>query len=1025
VSQAEPGLSELQWDAVFSAARQCAGMTREQTRAWLATQPWNEAMRAAFCIHVDLGEPPDDPTRLRSGERIGPAIELRAHLRDGGAGSVYLGVHESAGRFTPVAVKLLLLPDHEHGRLALKEAWLRERRWLAELRGSARVAPLVEAGEHTGPDGTHYLYLCTEYKHGFTLRRFCEEHALATPDRVALFLQVCDAVAALHAHGLVHGDLKPDNVQVQAYAGQASVWLLDLGLTALQGQTWPGQGQLLGTPGYMAPEQIDERQGTIGAATDVYALGLILFELLEGRPWLDARGVTTPSELEARIRAAPPPRLTRGASDYARLRLGARAEVLAPALRERLNRVLERATAREAGARFQQVSVLRQALEQASASAEHRQRTRRRVLGSLLLAGVLGGVAIGGLRSAAPRACADLDAPMNAIWNAGTRERLQTAFRGTGLPFAGDAFRAADVALTGYAHAWTAARTDACEATHVRGEQSGELMDLRMACLARRRAEIGELVTALLTPDADAVARSLEAARRLPALDECADTDALLARLPLPSAPEARAAVDALDAELVHVKSFTDVGRYREALPLAGAALERARELAYAPAIAEAHYWLGRLRGANDDEPGARAALAQAVLYADAGRDDRLRLDAYLELIALDDGLLASADAIALAIEHAEQLLVRIGSPARARARLHDARSISAHRRGRYAVATTQAEQALAVRREHLPPNDPEIADTLYIYSYPLVDSGRRTQARDALNEALAIARASLGDRHPRIGDMLLRASLSYTLLDQNREALAAAEEALALFGAVYGERHSSTAGAWLAIASAHWRSGRFEDALAAGQKGLALVRDVEGRGSVIEARLSTNHSLILKSLNRFDEAEAAARHAVDGYTRTRGPDHPDTGAAVGRVAAVLGDRADRAAPGSAAQAGDRRLAISLYERSIAILRKTSPDHPRLLDQIRGIAYVYESLGQPSAAVPWLEEGLRIRERSEESPLYTGYLLFAAGRVFWAADHDRPRAERLALEAQVLFRNMGRSDQVDAVDAWLTQRNPR
>jgi TolB-like protein len=346
------GFSEAEWDQVFELAERCAGRPKDEALAWLTTQGATEAVRAGVLLQLDLGELPPDPRRHFAGERIGERIEIRRHLREGGSGAVYLGIYEEGGRAVPVAVKMLRIPQDEAHVTVVKAAWQQEQRWLREIAGSGSLPELVEAGEHPSKDGAHFLYLCTEYKYGLDLRGWCEAHGLDPWQRLELCVRVCDAVAKIHSHGLVHGDLKPENIQVEDQGGGPAVWLLDLGLTAVQGQPWPGLGAVVGTPGYMSPEQIAREGGAVSEATDVYALGMIFFELLEGRPWVDGRGATTPGVLLDRIHRRPRARLTAS---------------LPGATRSALEDMLECAAALRPQDRYVQVSALRNAVRNAMA----------------------------------------------------------------------------------------------------------------------------------------------------------------------------------------------------------------------------------------------------------------------------------------------------------------------------------------------------------------------------------------------------------------------------------------------------------------------------------------------------------------------------------------------------------------------------------------------------------------------------------------------------------------------------------
>jgi len=232
---------------------------------------------------------------LRAGAHLGP-YELIRPLGAGGMAEVWLA-RRADGAFTrEVALKL---PLRIHWRLDLETRFAREREILARLT-HPNIARLYDAG--ITPDGQRYLAL--EYVVGRPLTAYCDEKCLSIEARLELFRQVLSAVQYAHAHLVIHRDLKPSNILVTE---DARVQLLDFGIAKLltEGEAKETMltqvsGRAL-TPDYAAPEQIAGE--TITTAADVYALGVILYELLTAeRPYRlkrDTRGALEEAILQA------------------------------------------------------------------------------------------------------------------------------------------------------------------------------------------------------------------------------------------------------------------------------------------------------------------------------------------------------------------------------------------------------------------------------------------------------------------------------------------------------------------------------------------------------------------------------------------------------------------------------------------------------------------------------------------------------------------------------------------------------
>jgi WD40 repeat protein/serine/threonine protein kinase len=211
-------------------------------------------------------------------ERIGPYTILE-QLGEGGMGVVYLA-EQSAPIRRRVALKLIKLGMDTHQVVARFEA---ERQALA-LMDHPNIASVFDAGatEHGRP------FFVMEYVPGVPITEFCDRHELSTRARLELFQQVCGAVQHAHQKGVIHRDLKPSNVLVIEQDGRPSPKVIDFGIAKATGQhltektLFTEHGLLVGTPEYMSPEQADAGIGTIDTRTDIYSLGILLYELLVG-----------------------------------------------------------------------------------------------------------------------------------------------------------------------------------------------------------------------------------------------------------------------------------------------------------------------------------------------------------------------------------------------------------------------------------------------------------------------------------------------------------------------------------------------------------------------------------------------------------------------------------------------------------------------------------------------------------------------------------------------------------------------
>lgn len=306
----------------------------------LISSETHELKRAVAPVAALLHAMPE--TELGIGDRIG-AWRLVERLASGGMGAVYLA-ERADGHFTQQAAIKLLRGFPTVEALARLSA---ERQMLAGLQ-HPHIARLIDGG--ATPGGQPYLVM--EYVDGVQIDRSCRERGLDLPARLRLFRNVCRAVAFAHQRLIVHCDLKPSNVLVRADGAPV---LLDFGIArALDLSREGATGDAFFTPGYASPEQIAGAAVTV--ASDVYSLGLILFELVTGRKArLDADDLTVtqlgraerrPSELVAA--GIPWRRVLAGDLDAIVLRATAERPALryasADALAEDVERFLDRKT---------------------------------------------------------------------------------------------------------------------------------------------------------------------------------------------------------------------------------------------------------------------------------------------------------------------------------------------------------------------------------------------------------------------------------------------------------------------------------------------------------------------------------------------------------------------------------------------------------------------------------------------------------------------------------------------------------
>ena len=252
--------------------------------------------------HVDGSE--------STGEKIGSLVgryRLLRPLGEGGCGEVYLAEQEEPVR-RRVALKVIKLGMATKNVIARFEV---ERQALA-LMDHPNIAKVLDAG--ATEQGRPYFVM--ELVGGVKITTFCDEHQLDARQRLDLFIQVCQAIQHAHQKGVIHRDIKPSNILVSVQDGVSMPKVIDFGIAKATASrltdetTFTAAGQFVGTPAYMSPEQAELSGLDVDTRSDIYSLGVLLYELLTGRTPFDQKELVSSGldEMRRKLREVDPQR---------------------------------------------------------------------------------------------------------------------------------------------------------------------------------------------------------------------------------------------------------------------------------------------------------------------------------------------------------------------------------------------------------------------------------------------------------------------------------------------------------------------------------------------------------------------------------------------------------------------------------------------------------------------------------------------------------------------------------------------
>lgn len=837
-----------------------------------------------------------------TGLRIGPYRTLAA-IGQGGMGAVYRAERVDGAFDQEVALKLL---HRDMDTPELRARFLAERQLLAGL-SHPDIAHLLDGG--VTDEGRPYFVM--ELVEGAPITRHCAAAELPTEEVLRLFLGIIDAVSYLHRNLVVHRDLKPSNIFVDT-AGQ--VKLLDFGIAKVLADApetahLTRTGQQLMTPEYAAPEQLSGAPVT--TATDVYALGAVLYELLTGqRPYQDGRtdGRAPTRELPPTPSSVLRSRQTSGAASEVAI------EIAGPSPKRRISRDLDaiclKALRPDPAARYRSAEQLGTDIERHLEGQPVAARTgtlsyraglfvRRHRTGVLVAAVLAALMVIGLVREISLRGEAE---------RARRGAEIEAAKAVAVSRFLGDLLSSVDPAK---AQGEAVAVTDVLDQASAKIAESAELADQPEVEAAVRRT-IASTYTSLGRYD-DARGHLERAAALLgwpeshdpETLSAAAELGVLYQRLGLATEAEDlirrvfEIRVETLGED--HPSSLTSLnqladllfseGRIDEVEPLDRKTLEIRRRV-----LGEDHP--DTQRSLN----GLAATLHNRGRYDEAARLFQEGLDYRRQTLGDNhpDTLLLANNLAAALLElgryaEAEALLREVvAGRTRVLGEEHDQTAMSIHnlgvtlaQLGRYDEAETTLRRAVALREDD--PGDRR--GWLFSMSY-LADVVRaqahQPEAEALYQQTLELQRQFCGAED---GDTLKTASglaELYSLRGDLESAETLLDEILETQVRVRGEEHPDTLQSLTTLAHVRNEQGRFDEALDLCERAMEAGTRSLGAHHTAVLQAAIEKVAALKGLGRHEEARGLADEIVAGYSKTLGDDHPSTIAAA-KLAAGAG----------------------------------------------------------------------------------------------------------------------------------------
>lgn len=980
----------------------------------------------------------------------------------GGMGVVYRARDAELDRI--VALKVL-----RDDRVRDNDRLLLEARALAKL-SHPNVLTVFEVGVED-----EMMFLALEYVDGPDLRRWVQESSPQLEQRIELLVQVADGLAAAHAEGFVHCDVKPSNILVGP-DGRARV--ADFGLArGLEGPTTQSEDEAssgqsgsktglsrAGTLGFMSPEQMRGYAAT--AKSDQFSFFATLVAVVTERlPF----GSDRASEVSARMEQGEPQGLD--------------------ALPAGLVAAVRRGLSLEPGERFASMAAVADALR----SIQNRPKRRRLIMMLFGAALVPSAFAAWQAVNTTVERCADAERRLLNVWDDGRRAEVKEAILGTGVSYAPGAWERVETQLDDYAEAWASKHTEVCEAS-TEDSQGEDDRRLRLDCMHERFRSLRAVVDVLSRADAKTMERAVELTLGLPGFDRCDDIDALRAVVPPPEDAETRRVVESLREALADI----DV-----ALEASGAAsleevervVQQAEALGYGPLLAEAKIVQGQLHRAKGRYAQAEAALVQAHELAMEHRHDVVALRATQILTAVvGDHLARYAEGVVwgrAAVGHAK----RSGDPRALAVSLGHIGGVF-RVQGEYEQAQEHHERAVGIWEEIGETDSPDYAVSLGLLSATLASRRDYERAQRLQERGLKIWEQTLGAGHPKVATAQDNLGVMMANQGQYEEAKLRHERGLEVREAALGPVHPHVARSLNNLGRVLRMMGKLDESKLRHERAAQIHEQANGSEHPSAALNLENLGVSLALQGEYAQAKTVLERALRIRERVQGPEHPQlshTLAQMGRLAAAQADYAQarahyeraleiqQAAYGSESpdaaeslhslgnlflQTGEYARAKTHYDRALSIFEdKLGPDHPSTLTNVNNLGIVAQEQGNyaearrhwtrvleswelslgaehPSVAYPlvglaevalvegdektarsYAERAVSIREKNQVAPKSLALARFVLARALWSDPDQRTRARSIAQQARAGFVQAGKAKEQDVadVDHWLEE----